>query len=583
MMKKIHKTCLALLACALLAAAPLTQMPPVPELCSAAADAGDAAITEYGAWFESAYAEWDTSAIGTDVTVSYAPAGETDFVTADPELIRGNRADLPGLRGNTVYTIRIAGSAGNAECTVTTLAYDRTGYAHQDFSDIGGYKDDGTLKEGVDVIYITNENKDTVTYNGKVGLYNIFFSAKPKNVVFRFIGRLDVPAGTVANDGTHNDGSNMLYLQNSSNVTIEGIGTDADLIEWGIEMKRCTSCEVRNLWLGNYPDDGISMTGNAEIHSEHIWVHNNTIEKGYNAFAGGGHVDADKADGDGSADMKWSEFVTISYNVFRSCHKTSLVGGRYDQFQDHITYHHNWFDHTESRNPRVRNAHVHSYNNYFLANGEYGICASYNSTIFSDHNYYEGTHSPLYAINMGKDQYSGTIKSFGDVFDGCTPDEGLAYRITADRTEAPEIPNLIEGGEAYDNFDLALYDYTPQTPEAARDTVIALAGRMQALTPAPPAETTEPSTETATEVTTETTESTTETTESTAPSEPDAPVTYDLNADGSFTVTDVILLQKWLLAVPDAVIAAPEAADAYADGRIDILDLAVLKRALLNG
>lgn len=583
MMKKIHKTCLALLACALLAAAPLTQMPPVPELCSAAADAGDAAITEYGAWFESAYAEWDTSAIGTDVTVSYAPAGETDFVTADPELIRGNRADLPGLRGNTVYTIRIAGSAGNAECTVTTLAYDRTGYAHQDFSDIGGYKDDGTLKEGVDVIYITNENKDTVTYNGKVGLYNIFFSAKPKNVVFRFIGRLDVPAGTVANDGTHNDGSNMLYLQNSSNVTIEGIGTDADLIEWGIEMKRCTSCEVRNLWLGNYPDDGISMTGNAEIHSEHIWVHNNTIEKGYNAFAGGGHVDADKADGDGSADMKWSEFVTISYNVFRSCHKTSLVGGRYDQFQDHITYHHNWFDHTESRNPRVRNAHVHSYNNYFLANGEYGICASYNSKIFSDHNYYEGTHSPLYAINMGKDQYSGTIKSFGDVFDGCTPDEGLAYRITADRTEAPEIPNLIEGGEAYDNFDLALYDYTPQTPEAARDTVIALAGRMQALTPAPPAETTEPSTETATEVTTETTESTTETTESTAPSEPDAPVTYDLNADGSFTVTDVILLQKWLLAVPDAVIAAPEAADAYADGRIDILDLAVLKRALLNG
>ena len=579
MMKKIHKTCLALLACALLAAAPLTQMPPVPELCSAAADAGDAAITEYGAWFESAYAEWDASAIGTDVTVSYAPAGETEFVTADPELIRGNRADLPGLRRNTVYTIRIAGSTGNAECTVTTLAYDRTGYAHQDFSDIGGYKDDGTLKEGVDVIYITNENKDTVTYNGKVGLYNIFFSAKPKNVVFRFIGRLDVPAGTVANDGTHNDGSNMLYLQNSSNVTIEGIGTDADLIEWGIEMKRCTSCEVRNLWLGNYPDDGISMTGNAEIHSEHIWVHNNTIEKGYNAFAGGGHVDADKADGDGSADMKWSEFVTISYNVFRSCHKTSLVGGRYDQFQDHITYHHNWFDHTESRNPRVRNAHVHSYNNYFLANGEYGICASYNSKIFSDHNYYEGTHSPLYAINMGKDQYSGTIKSFGDVFDGCAPDEGLAYRITADRTEAPEIPNLIEGGEAYDNFDLALYDYTPQTPEAARDTVIALAGRMQAQASAPPADTTE----IPTEVTTETTEPTTETTESTAPSEPDAPVTYDLNADSSFTVTDVILLQKWLLAVPDAVIAAPEAADAYADGRIDILDLAVLKRALLNG
>ena len=86
----------------------------------------------------------------------------------------------------------------------------------------------------------------------------------------------------------------MLYLQNSSNVTIEGIGDDTNLIEWGIEMKRCTSCEVRNLWLGKYPDDGISMTGNTEIRSAHIWVHNNTIEKGFNAYAGGEHVDEDK-------------------------------------------------------------------------------------------------------------------------------------------------------------------------------------------------------------------------------------------------------------------------------------------------
>lgn len=110
----------------------------------------------------------------------------------------------------------------------------------------------------------------------------------------------DVPVGTV-------DGSNMLYLQNSSIVTVEDIGDDTDLIDWGIEMKRCTSCEFRNLHLGNYPDDAIAMTGNADILSEHIWVHNNTIKKGYNQFAGNGHVDADKADGDGSLDMKWTQ------------------------------------------------------------------------------------------------------------------------------------------------------------------------------------------------------------------------------------------------------------------------------------
>ena len=600
-MKKIYKTCLTLLSCALLAASPLSQMPPMAEVFPAAtAAAEDAKITASGGWFETAYAEWDSNAIGSGVTVSYAPVGESEFVPVDAELIRGNRVDIPGLKGNTAYTVRIAGANGIAECNVTTLAYDRTGYAHQNFSDIGGYKDDGTLKPDVDVIYVTNENKDTITYNGKVGLYNIFFSAKPKNVVFRFVGKLDVPAGTVANDGTHNDGSNMLYLQNSSNVTIEGIGPDTDLNEWGIEMKRCTSCEVRNLWLGNYPDDAISMTGNADIHSEHIWVHNNTIEKGYNAYAGGGHVDADKADGDGSTDMKWSEFVTISYNVYNECHKTSLVGGKADQFQDHITYHHNWFNHTESRNPRVRNAHVHSYNNYFLANGEYGICASYNSKIFSDHNYFEQTKSPLYAINMGKDQYSGTIKSFGDVFDNCTPDEGLAYEIVTDRSASPAIPNLIDGGEGYDNFDLDLYAYTPQSPEDARETILALAGRMKA-DGAPIELPTEPVSETPTEEPTAPSEEPTApsetptelpTEEPTAPSEePTEPVSEtpteeptallgDVDADGTIAVSDVILMQRYLLG--SAELNDPAQADVCDDGVIDIFDLSMLKRTLLN-
>ena len=514
-----------------------------------------AAVSECGGWFEEAYAEWDTNAIGSDVTVSYAAAGDVSFTAADAELIRGSRVDIPGLKGNTDYTLKIEGSSGSATCQVRTLSYDRTGYAHQDFSGIGAYNDDGTLKSDVTVIYVTNENKDTITYNGKTGLYNIFFSAKPKNVCFRFIGTLDVPAGTVANDGSHNDGSNMLYLQNSSNVTVEGIGDDTDLIDWGIEMKRCTSCEFRNLHLGNYPDDAIAMTGNADILSEHIWVHNNTIEKGYNQFAGNGHVDADKADGDGSMDMKWSQYVTVSYNEFVGCHKTSLVGGRADQFQDNITYHHNWFNGTESRNPRVRNAHVHSFNNLFTDNAEYGICASYNSKVFSECNYFERTKSPLYAINMGKDAYSGTIKSFGDVFDDCQPDEKLAYQIIENRTDAPDIANLIDGGEKYDNFDLNLYDYEVQSPADAKADIQKYAGRMKKgigtdtpaiIIPVGPAN------------------------------------SGDVNSDGAFNVADVVLLQKWLLAVPDTHLDNWKAADLCEDNRLNAFDLCLMRRALID-
>ena len=512
-------------------------------------------VTECGGWFEEAYAKWDANAIGPDVTVSYAAAGDALFTAADAELIRGSRVDIPGLKGNTDYTLKIEGSSGSATCQVRTLSYDRTGYAHQDFSDIGAYNDDGTLKSDVTVIYVTNENKDTITYNGKTGLYNIFFSAKPKNVCFRFIGTLDVPAGTVANDGSHNDGSNMLYLQNSSNVTVEGIGDNTDLIDWGIEMKRCTSCEFRNLHLGNYPDDAIAMTGNADILSEHIWVHNNTIEKGYNQFAGNGHVDADKADGDGSMDMKWAQYVTVSYNEFAGCHKTSLVGGRTDQFQDNITYHHNWFNGTESRNPRVRNAHVHSFNNLFTDNTEYGICASYNSKVFSECNYFERTNQPLYAINMGKDAYSGTIKSFGDVFDDCQPDEKLAYQIIENRTDAPVIANLIDGGESYDNFDLNLYEYETQSPADAKADIQKYAGRMK----------------------------TGIGTDDPIIIIPDEPASSgDVNGDGEFNVADLVLLQKWLLDVPDTHLENWKAADLCEDDNLDVFDLCLMKKKLFE-
>ena len=85
------------------------------------------------------------------------------------------------------------------------MSHDRSGYAHWNYSSgVGAYNNDGTLKSGVTVIYVNNSNKDTVTYNGKTGLYNIFYSAKPENVVFRFIGTIGVPSGAKANDGKQN-------------------------------------------------------------------------------------------------------------------------------------------------------------------------------------------------------------------------------------------------------------------------------------------------------------------------------------------------------------------------------------------
>ncbi len=441
------------------------------------------AIKLCGGWYETAYAEWDSSKIGSNVTVSYKEHSASDYIKADSQLIRNNRVDIPGLKGNTSYDIKIQGSAGTSECTVTTMSYDRSGYAHWNNSEgVGAYNNDGTPKAGATIIYVTDATKDTVSFGGKTGLYNILYSSKGSNLIVRIIGDVNVPSGAKANDGSSNDGSHMLYMQNMSNVTIEGVGTDAHLVRWGFEIKRSKNIEVRNLYFYQYPDDAIGISGSDSNRSEHIWIHNNTFGVGKNEYAGNGTVDADKAEGDGSTDIKWTNYVTISYNHYQGCHKTSLVGGGTSHLQDWITYHHNYFDGTESRNPRARNAHIHVYNNYFRGNSGYGIGASYNSKIFSEANYFDGSNLPLDTEAMGNDQYSGTIKSYNDKLVNCKGNS--IYTAVNSRTASANINNLVAGGASYDNFDINssliyLNGYKAQTVDEAKAEVLAYAGRMQ--------------------------------------------------------------------------------------------------------
>ena len=56
----------------------------------------------------------------------------------------------------------------------------------------------------------------------------------------------------------------------------------------------------------------------------------------------------------------------------------------------------------------------------------------------------------------------------------------------------------------------------------------------------------------------------------------------DTNADGVTTVADAVLLQKWLLAVPDTFLPNRKAADLNGDGILDVYDLALMKRALIQ-
>ena len=56
----------------------------------------------------------------------------------------------------------------------------------------------------------------------------------------------------------------------------------------------------------------------------------------------------------------------------------------------------------------------------------------------------------------------------------------------------------------------------------------------------------------------------------------------DVNMDGKFNIADVMLVQKWLLAVPDTKLANWKAADLREDDRLDVFDLCMMKRELLS-
>ncbi|MBO5460198.1 MAG: dockerin type I repeat-containing protein [Ruminococcus sp.] len=61
-----------------------------------------------------------------------------------------------------------------------------------------------------------------------------------------------------------------------------------------------------------------------------------------------------------------------------------------------------------------------------------------------------------------------------------------------------------------------------------------------------------------------------------------APADGDVNGDGSLDIADVILLQKWLLATPDTHLDNWQAADLCEDGKLDVFDLCLMKRALIE-
>lgn len=469
---------------------------------------------------------------GAKVTSSF---GSKDV----PSSCYGNgKLFMPGLKAGTYQLTLNYGGTEVSKKDIAVTAIDRSGYAHFGNTEgVGAYTNDGELKNGAVVVYVSDATKNNVSAkigkNTYTGLVNILNHTKDSTVpvVVRFLdtikanqfavkavsdGKTPYGSGTDyfsnvkettyeeldgltniiwAPEGTDGKGVysvctvtssaktdsyfNMCDVTGVSNLTVEGIGENAGLLNWGFTFKRCASIEVKNLTFTDYAEDACSFEGGAGEYASNgksvktafeegyanYFLHHCTFNRGKNNWDLS--EEQDKHDGDGSADLKKLSNVTFAYNHFYNCHKTGLLGGSDTQMTRNITFHHNYYEKVQSRLPLGRQTNLHVYNNYYK-NCTTCVDMRANSYTLSEANYFEGCQYP-HKVTKSSAFSNTAIKSFGDVFDNCK--NSTKATIVSGRTDVVKNSCKPDGVHDYSSFDtsadLFYYDASAKKTKAS--------------------------------------------------------------------------------------------------------------------
>ena len=453
--------------------------------------AGVIQITEAKGWQESAYLKWAPFEGASSYNVY------VDDKKIDAQLIRQYksyyRADVLGLKEGT-YSVKVVPvnaegkeiAGANTASNLVVKSYNREGFAHFKYAGVGAYNNDGTLKAGAKVLYITAKTAKTVsttvntgkleTITGLQSIIDAYSKGKDTTpIAFRIIGKVnlsDLDHISSSAEGLQVKGAKM-------NMTFEGVGDDATVYGFGFLLREAESVEFRNFAIMRCLDDAMSL----DTDNSHVWIHNMDLFYGKKGGA------ADQAKGDGTVDIKGdSKYVTVAYNRFWDNGKASMCGMKSETGENWITYHHNWFDHSDSRMARVRTMSVHMYNNYYQHNDVYGIGATSGSSVFMESNYFDATKRPIMSSLQGTDamgdgtfsgEKGGLIKAYGNVFANKPENFSYityaenntsfdAYEVSNPSEQVPTSVKTLVGGTSYNNFDTnssVMYTYVADKAE----------------------------------------------------------------------------------------------------------------------
>ena len=359
------------------------------------------------------------------------------------------------------YSVIVTNNFGTTNSAFATLTVNPSNAA-PDFSMIGfatlsGFASNGTFQAGGTtggnagpIVIVTN-----VTW-----LVNY---AEKSNMALRILIVSNIDCSSLAN---HHGGFPAGYptgeILVSSNKTIYStngatisrgtlrIGKAAD----GKDNIIIRNLKFRDLWVfdpsGNYDSYGWDYIG-LEGGSHHVWVDHCDFEQVYD-----GMVDATHA----------SDYVTISWNVFRTQKKCSLIGHSDSNVAEdtshlNVTFHHNYYVDVDERMPRMRFGNAHVFNLYCENLGGNGIQSTADAATLVDNSYFyqprsgtlptreenggptgiikviNSTIVNLPAVNVQFRQLGETNFLFNAPFVGATP----PYPYTMDATA--NVPNIV--------------------------------------------------------------------------------------------------------------------------------------------
>ncbi|MEV4518502.1 polysaccharide lyase family 1 protein [Dactylosporangium sp. NPDC049525] len=223
----------------------------------------------------------------------------------------------------------------------------------------------------------------------------------------------------------------------SANKTIRGVGAGSGVSGTTLNIE---DLQPANVIIQNLNIHGVLGTDAIQIeNATHIWIDHNTMSS---------TIEDNPDVYDGMIDITHAgDYITVSWNVVRAHWKTSLVGhsdGNAGEDVGHlrVTYHHNWFDQTFERSPRVRFGEtVHVYNNYYSNinhNADsYAVASTMNAGVLVEANVFENVQQACWSASGYADSDPGRLVARDNALTNSGPCEtngtvaALPYAYTA--------------------------------------------------------------------------------------------------------------------------------------------------------